>query len=101
MESILYLTDGCNMECSYCYEGNTKKPKFMNMETLKNALGFIVSNRKSDDETVSLVFLGGEPLLNKEILVRAMDLIDENYERIKNIFNIQLRLMPPCWMMRF
>ncbi len=90
MESILYLTDGCNMECSYCYEGNTKKPKFMNMETLKNALGFIVSNRKSDDETVSLVFLGGEPLLNKEILVRAMDLIDENYERIKKYFQYSI-----------
>lgn len=90
MECIIYLADGCNMECSYCYEGDTKKPKLMSRDTLVNALMFIVDNRKSDDEVVSLVFLGGEPLLNKKLLFEAMSLIDEKYGSIKKYFRYSI-----------
>ena len=63
MECTLYLTDYCNFECSYCYEGNLKKPSFLTSEMLYQALNFIVRNNL--DDYITLTFLGGEPLLNK------------------------------------
>lgn len=39
MECTLYLTEGCNLQCRYCYEGNQKKNRMMDKETVVRPLG--------------------------------------------------------------
>lgn len=84
MECTLYLTDSCNLQCSYCYEGDQKKKKFLKAETLRNVLDFIVKTNVG--ERIYLTFLGGEPLLNKKMLYEAINIIDKEYPQEKQKF---------------
>lgn len=89
MECTLYLTDNCNLKCSYCYEGNKKNKSYMDEQTLIEALNFITENNLPDDN-IDLLFLGGEPLMNKPILFKAIHIIDEKYKGIKHLFQYQI-----------
>ena len=72
MECTLYLTDDCNLKCSYCYEGNKKKNKsYMSEATLEKVLNFIAQNNRPNDP-IDLLLLGGEPLLNKKYFLKLM-----------------------------
>lgn len=66
------LTAGCNLRCSYCYQ-NDKKPKRMDWETLKSSADLLL--RSTRDE-VTLLFIGGEPLLEFPLMQRAVEYID-------------------------
>lgn len=90
MECSIYLADSCNMECTYCYEGNSKNPRMMDEKTLEKSLEFIVNNRSSQDEVLYIVFLGGEPLLNKERLFDAISIIQQKYQMISKYFDFSI-----------
>lgn len=89
MECTLYLTDNCNLRCSYCYEGTKKNKSYMDEQTLIKALNFIAENNLPDDN-IDLLFLGGEPLMNKPILSEAIHIIDDKYKEIKHLFRYQI-----------
>ena len=89
MECTLYLTDDCNLKCSYCYEGNKKNKSYMNEKTLEKALEFITKNNYPN-ETIHLVFLGGEPLMNKPMIFKAIYLIHQKHQQLKHLFHYQL-----------
>lgn len=54
----------CNLSCSYCYacEGKYNHPGWMSEEVGKKAIDFLFTHTK--DNSVSISFFGGEPLLN-------------------------------------
>ena len=56
---FLILTAQCNSRCSYCYQ-TAKKNRRMPWDVLRAALDLALASRRRE---VSLVFLGGEPLL--------------------------------------
>ncbi|MBW1710646.1 MAG: radical SAM protein, partial [Deltaproteobacteria bacterium] len=64
----VYLSQGCNLACSYCFnQGGSagRQPSFMSVETARQALDFITNIVKSEAHEFITVFLfGGEPLLN-------------------------------------
>ena len=73
MECTLYLTENCNLKCSYCYEGDDKRKKILSSDDLKTAIDFIVQHNP-EGEKLDLTFLGGEPLLNKKLIYECMDI---------------------------
>lgn len=89
MECTLYLAEGCNFQCTYCYEGIYKNRTEMSVNTLKKALEFIVTQNYPGDR-IDLVFLGGEPLLNKRCLYKAIDIIKEDYSSIEYLFHYSI-----------
>lgn len=89
MECTLYLAEGCNLSCSYCYEGINKNKDKMSVDTLKKSLDFIITHNNPGDK-IDLVFLGGEPLLNKEILYRAVDIIEKEYKEESSLFQYSI-----------
>ena len=89
MECTLYLTDDCNLKCSYCYEGSKKNKSYMSEATLERALDFIAKNNLPNDP-IDLLLLGGEPLLNKKMLFKTMDIINHKYPEIKHLFRYQM-----------
>ena len=89
MECTLYLTDSCNMLCNYCYEGKNKEKSFMSKEILGYAIDYMIKNNPTDDR-IDLLFLGGEPLLNKKIMYEAIRVINNKYNEYKHLFSYQI-----------
>ncbi len=86
MECTIYLTEACNMQCSYCYEGAHEKKTPMSFTTMEHAIDFIVRHNYPKDK-IDIVFLGGEPLLNKKCLYHAIDWIEKMYPKEKELFH--------------
>ncbi|MBQ9014263.1 MAG: radical SAM protein [Bacilli bacterium] len=76
MEYTITLTSKCNMKCNYCYQGLDKANKNMDKKTLQETIDFIFKDNK---EKISITFMGGEPLLEKELIIYAVNYIRENY----------------------
>lgn len=89
--NILYLllTDACNLRCRYCYflahTPQDYRPSFMKKETAIRALNLFArcvkrSVAKGHPEQ-HIVLYGGEPTLNKEVLLTTLRYIDELKEK--------------------
>lgn len=83
MEVLFFLTDNCNFCCKYCYEGMVKEPNYMTEDVLRDSLKYIFDNL-DDTEKIKITFLGGEPLLNKNIFCKMFEIIEHNYSYLKN-----------------
>lgn len=70
MNVYLLVTSKCNLMCPYCYEGKDKANKDMTLEVADKAVNFIIDKFKEDrsDRPLTIIFHGGEPLLNFEII---------------------------------
>ena len=74
----LYMTTDCNFKCQYCYE-NYHNHCQLNDKTLVESLEFIMNY--GEREKVFLDFLGGEPLLKKNLIYQAVEYIKVNYPK--------------------
>ncbi|HLW76758.1 MAG TPA: radical SAM protein, partial [Bryobacteraceae bacterium] len=75
---VMNLTNQCNLSCQYCYEfGEDKvatpegKPKFMDLETAKASVDFLLSN-SAGRRGVHITFFGGETLMNFPLLQQVV-----------------------------
>ena len=70
----LSLSERCNLACRYCYCGTCRDELpnngLMPWETAKRAIDWLFARCRGQD--VSITFFGGEPLLNKDVLKRAV-----------------------------
>lgn len=86
MECTLYLSDNCNLRCKYCYEGKSRISGQLSEKDLGLAIDYIINNSELGDR-IDITFLGGEPLLNKKMLYKAIEIINDKYqEYVPNIF---------------
>lgn len=59
---MLYLTDGCNLDCRYCFV--RKESRRMSSETARKTVEWFLNRNVSGTEfRVRIVFFGGEPFL--------------------------------------
>jgi len=60
------------MSCDYCFEQDSAmhKKATMNFEIAKKAVNFLVKNSK--ESTLKIIFFGGEPLLEYELIKKIM-----------------------------
>lgn len=68
------VTEGCNLNCTYCYETH-KTDRVMTKEIAKDAVDFIFDQERVNGyydidytEAVILEFIGGEPLLSIDVI---------------------------------
>ena len=80
------LSEQCNLACKYCFLGNSnpeKRKHFslqnMSMETAEKALDFLIRQLEKNEnvEKPFIIFYGGEPLLNFEVLDFLADRINK------------------------
>jgi len=85
--SVMYLllTDACNLACDYCFIEN-QIPKeqnriFMSTEIVKKSVDFFTKaiNRHPNyfEKKKTIIFYGGEPLMNKNVFMEAVKYITE------------------------
>lgn len=85
---VLHTTDFCNLKCKYCYvEDNLPKcyiRKNMTVEIIKAAIDkFVNLIIKYTPKDPTIIFYGGEPLLNWNVILNGLEYIDEYYSNIK------------------
>jgi uncharacterized protein len=66
---MLVVTAQCNLRCSYCYQ-NSKKPLKMQWDTLKAGICLALGEATP---VTQLMFSGGEPLLEFELIRKAVE----------------------------
>jgi len=65
----VWTTTKCNLRCTYCYEGQEKATLDMTLETTQQVVRFISQTAKEKNcNRVWIVFHGGEPCLNFEVI---------------------------------
>lgn len=74
----IWVTNFCNLNCSYCYE-KEKKETYLKEELLTPIIDFI--KKIEDDNALAINFHGGEPLLNFEVIKKIVA-----QSKLENIF---------------
>ncbi len=72
---VLNVANDCNLGCSYCFaaQGDYGTPKrMMSEETARRSVDFLLSN-SGVHKSVTIVFFGGEPLMNLKLIRRLVD----------------------------
>lgn len=72
----LYMTTACNFKCKYCYEDYQDNYQ-LDENSLIKTLEFMMNY--GDKGKVLIDFLGGEPLLKKDLIYQAVQYIQVNY----------------------
>jgi uncharacterized protein len=73
---ILTVTDDCNLGCLYCYHNDGKgadtRSETMTSETARRSIDFLFEN-SGDLPKVVIVFFGGEPFLNFDLIASSVE----------------------------
>jgi sulfatase maturation enzyme AslB (radical SAM superfamily) len=77
-EVILLLSGRCNLSCAYCYQDCNQKYGAMSWDTITTALKAAFSLAQ---EELDVEFTGGEPLLEVDLLKRAVEFVEEHSDR--------------------
>lgn len=105
--SVFYfiLTEQCNLACKYCFLGNNnpiKREKFMfermSKETANKALLFFIRQLEMSENNFlenqpSIIFYGGEPLINFDVLEYIVNRINELKIVHECIQNLELSII--------
>lgn len=77
----IWVTQVCNMRCTYCYEGSEKKHVSMSMQTAIQIVNWIEHYMDDNEYKYLLVrFHGGEPTLNIEIIEYIVNALNHTLE---------------------
>lgn len=80
---LIKVTGSCNFACSYCYDYNdSKQKKVVNFEQVCNTIKFLLSKNK---RFLSIVFHGGEPLLQFLLIKKIVEFTSKQLQREENI----------------
>lgn len=81
----LCLTHECNLNCIYCYQEHSSNMK-MSLDTAKNSIDWIFSNIPTNMTGVEIGFIGGEPLLEFNLIKEIVAYTCSKPRGVKYIF---------------
>lgn len=81
----LCLTHSCNLDCIYCYQNHDGNNR-MTFETACESIDWIFNNIPEDMNGVEITFIGGEPLLEFELIKRVYKYTQNKYTNESYIF---------------
>lgn len=82
---ILNISHDCNLNCIYCYGdgGNYGlKRKVMDLHTAKQSIDYWLDNLDINSRRLVVGFFGGEPLINKEIMLFSIEYINKRLKEL-------------------
>lgn len=93
------VTENCNYACKYCYE-TCKSSKYMTFDTAKKIVDLVFKLSETDDSSfintstkaVILDFIGGEPLLNIDVIEKTCDYFWHKALELKHRFAENFRI---------
>lgn len=105
--NVCYMitSEQCNLACKYCFLGNNdskKRSNFalenMSRETADKAIDFFIRQIKlsgldTEENTPVLIFYGGEPMVNYDVLVYIAEKINGMRDKEKCIKNLEMSMV--------
>lgn len=105
--NVCYIitSEQCNLACKYCFLGNNdscKRSNFdlknMSVETADKAIDFFIDQIKKsgldyEDNKPVIIFYGGEPLVNYDVVVHVAERINSLRDKEKCIKNIEMSMV--------
>lgn len=105
--SVCYMiiSDQCNLACKYCFLGNNDSSiresftlKNMSKETADKAIDFYINQLKKsgldfEKNNPILIFYGGEPLVNYEVLEYIAECLNNMRDKEKCIKNLEMSVI--------
>lgn len=67
------VTEDCNLRCKYCYITHKSSNNKMNLETAKKFIDYILTFLINKQKAVVIEFIGGEPLLEIDLIDQICD----------------------------
>lgn len=67
------ITEDCNLRCKYCYITHKASDKKMNFKTAQLFIDYILTEDFKREEAVIIEFIGGEPLIEIELIDQICD----------------------------
>lgn len=101
----MILSEQCNLACKYCFLGNNDREKRnqflsddMTREIADKAIDFFIRQIKNsgldfEDNNPSVIFYGGEPLVNYEVLVYIAEKLNSLRDIEKCIKNVEMSMV--------
>jgi sulfatase maturation enzyme AslB (radical SAM superfamily) len=78
-EITFIVTEDCNLRCTYCYQAHKNNKHKMTFDIAKKAVDYVLGNPQIfNAEAVLWDFIGGEPLLEIELIDKIVDYIKIN-----------------------
>ena len=77
----LILTEACNLGCTYCFEYGANAAKSMSKDVARRAVDFLAKACRGR-ESVEIMFMGGEPLLQFDLISWVVDYSRSVFSRI-------------------
>lgn len=77
----LNISHDCNLRCLYCYGSGGSygnKRKLMTIDKAKEIIDYWIKYLNMDSDDISVAFFGGEPLMNKKVLIFCVNYINQN-----------------------
>jgi sulfatase maturation enzyme AslB (radical SAM superfamily) len=74
---VVHLTTACNLRCEYCFQRD-KELVSLSWTSLRSALEWLLAG---DRDNVRVAFTGGEPLLQFDLLRRAIAFLEDERRR--------------------
>ncbi|MFZ3058385.1 MAG: radical SAM protein [Candidatus Methanoperedens sp.] len=79
MEYYIAVTRDCNLNCSFCFWNNIESEKKCNKLNPLDLKKFIENTKKIyEDDSNVIVFYGGEPLLNQDLIEDIINVVGRN-----------------------
>lgn len=105
--NVCYMitSEQCNLACKYCFLGNNdscKRSNFslenMTKETADKAIDFFINQIKLsgmnfEDNKPAIIFYGGEPLVNYDVLIYIAEKINKLRDVEKCVKNLQMSMV--------
>lgn len=76
----LFVSQSCNMACCYCYgsDGSYHQQGMMDISTAKQSIDWLYEHN-DNPEQVSIVFFGGEPLMNFPVIRQSIEYAESKF----------------------
>lgn len=73
IKRVFVLTNACNLQCSYCFEGTHNVCKVMNPDMVENGIKqMFIEAANKEKKLISFSLFGGEPSMNWSAVERAV-----------------------------
>lgn len=81
VDIVISVTEKCNLACKYCYQLDWEKCDSISDEeyisSIKQYLEKILPDMYTNHSTLSIYYIGGEPLLKSDLIVQITDMIQK------------------------
>ncbi len=74
---VLFVTEACNFNCDYCFQGLRTTPRKMDPKTARKSVDWLLAEASGDARKINIGFFGGEPLVNFPLIEEIVDYAEQ------------------------